>query len=1134
MVLFEIPIPFLANKVVHKIYELNPNFQQNQVDLSIRSVAIGWNYSINRPVILLKGISYSSSDYSINLSKVGFYPSISNSLRDRKLYLQKVFVEGLNFIVGNEDGHYKVALGDKNLLVNQENNQENPVAARESFFENLQTREDFKKGNYYQLIDNLKSESEILRYLNEFIIYKSSVVFISQLQRVLILDVDNLSLRRDNKQIFINLASQLTFDNDIDKFSNLSFSGSIGSNNIIVWNASLENILLANIHKYILRDNFLKDLSIDGFNGTLNLSGLFDTSQGLQEFNALASVKDGLLTYKNYISNPLRVNSISSQIAYNKNNNTLEVNDFNVIFANNNIFSSDKLGLNILLNRIDANLQYNLKDGSISANNINLFSGSNKLLVNFDYLPDAMFKLNAETSNIDVDFVKLAWPKNYLSSIRKWIVANVKAGRVDNSSFALKLSFKGDDVKIDALSGDVFLSNARTIYLKGLPEASAKNVVVKYNVDDVSITYNDGITGKIISSDGEIKFFSRPVARNSHEHFLSLNLKADSTVENALLFINNQPLNLIAAAGLIPSKFTGNAVGEVKLKYSFMNDSVFDKEINLHITDASMEDALPDVNVSGGDLNFLLNDSGLKINGIINALEEQLSLGVQVNWENHDNIIQTYSVNVNNFPIEKLNRLSFIDKKVLALVEGSMDGNFTYMKSDVGDKLTFYNDLSNASFFFDFFNYRNKVGNKLIVEGVSIFDNNRLVNIKDLKLTADDLNVNMNLNFNDKGDLSRIIFSNFYIKNIAAFKGTIDFTNDLKSFDLKGSLLNIAPVLEYARGGNTTDDASAKQDPTISADTDALPPSMDLENMNIDNNTFNESIGNIQLRLAFDKIVNNNETLNNAYLNLLWEDNFIKLLNFSARINTSRENSYMVFDDKTSILGFRISNLGSFLRLFNFSSNIRNGDFAGKVNIQKIISQQDKNKFYIASDGSFTLNNFVIGIGFSSAFGEFRGRDLFFQIDKLELQGNLMGGNMQGYIDIKNGNLDMAGQLIPLWSVNNIISNLPLLRPLFENTPIPTVGQITSINTRVRGPFNNIRYSLFTRNTQGDTLSRMDITNNESNTEAQSEETNPPQNVQPYDENPSDAADAAPQNDDSPKSSVEVQDSPSSQSNAAP
>ncbi|MDR0485088.1 MAG: DUF3971 domain-containing protein [Alphaproteobacteria bacterium] len=1120
MILFEIPIPFVAKQAVQRIYNLNPEFKQNNIELSIKSVAVGWDYGINRPVILLKGISYNSKSYSVNLNKVGFYPHFANSLRDNTLYLQKVFLEGLNFIVVDDKTGYKVTLDDKNLLIKDESNKEVSSKQKQtSFLESIKLREDFKNGRYFQLIDSLKSESQILKYLDEFIVYQSNVIFISQQKKLLMLNIDNFYLKRNPNDILINLNSNITFDNNVDKFSTLTFQGSINSNNTIKWDASLERIMLASLHEYIFKDKFINDLNLTDFEGNINLTGLYTTKKGLQDLTTTAEIKQGTISYKNYISKPLKVNSLNAKLTYNNNDNTLNINNFDIAFTNNNMFSSNKLGLNILLNRLTTNLKYNFNDSSFTASDINILSGSNKLIVNVDYLPylqneSGHLNLNAKAENIDVGFVKLAWPKNYLANIRKWIVENVAKGTVDNTSFKMSLALNKDTVQIDTLEGDVFLSDATTSYLKGLPDAVAKTVAVKYNLDETSIKYTEGTTGKITSSDGEIKFFKNK--NNPEEYLMSLDLKADTSITDALLFIDNKPLNLLEPTGLSPDKFAGRAKGDIKLKLSLEDTRIFDKNITLHLTDTSLKDALPNLDVSGGDLKFLLNDSGIKINGIISALYEQISLGAQINWENPNNIIQTYSVDINNFPIEKLNQLTFFDKDIVAMMDGYMDGNFTYYKDSSTEKLSFYQNLTNALFYIDVFNYKNKVGSKLTIEGSGLFVNNSLQEIKNLKLTADDLNVNMGLSFDKESKLDKMTFHNFYIKNKASFKGSIDFANNLKSFDLQGSLLDIAPILGYFRGNNnmyaedntaeTTENVetskrkrgiilrkeSNKVEATQEAPENATPITNNyLESVDTDDTTLSEKIGNIRLKLAFDKVLNNENSLNNIFVNLLWKDNFIQFLNFSAKINNSKESSYVVFDEKNSILGLRITNLGSFLRLFEFSSNIENGDFEGKVNIKRVVSSQDENKFYIASDGKFTLNNFSVGIGFSSSYGEFRSRDLFFQLDKLELQGNLMGGNMQGYVDIRNNTLDIHGQLIPIWSINNIISNLPILKPLFENTPIPSVGSLLTINTRIRGPFNDIKYSIFTKDVKkGEVMNSIDLNSEELRQENESESIN--------------------------------------------
>ena len=1125
LILFEIPIPFLASNIVKTIYENNKeNFDQNNIDLSIKSVSLGWNYNINRPVVIIKGISYIQDNYSVNLSKIGFYPNIKNTIKEKELYLEKIFFEGLNLIItSSEKEGYKIQIDSQ--LVLKDNNSEKqqpalvkPVKQQESFLEKLQKKDDFKKARFYQLFLDIKQEIPSLKHLNEFIIYKSNIIFINQQKRLLILDVDNLSLNEQPKDLYINIKSSLTFDNDTSRTSKLIFNGSINSNNIVKWDLSLEKMLLANFHNYVIKDSYLKDLSLEGFEGNISFKGFYNTASGLEDFNSTVDVKQGSLSYKNYISKPMDINNLSYNLFFDKKANTINIRGFNINFANNNVLDSDKLGLKILLNKLNADLKFDFKDNSLVIDKLKLFSGIHKVDLLIDYLPyspskQGYLKLNVNSDNIDIGFVKKTWPKNYLIDVRKWIIANISKGKIDKTSFKMNLALLKNSTKINKLEGDVFLSDAKLTYLKGLPIAEAKKVNIKYNMDTVSIKYNDATTGNLISNSGEVRFYNSSKIANKYESAIFLDLNVNTSVVNALLFINNKPLDLLKQTGLDTNKLSGEVSGNIKLDYLFETDEVVNKNIRLQLKDVSFIDVLPKITATNGSLNLLINDGGLKINGSASVLDEKMDTNVQVNWENSNNIIQTYSVDIKNFPIKKLYQLDFLDKSILDMAEGSIDGEFAYHKDSKTEQLSFYNDLTNALFYIDTFNYKSKVGEKLTIEGISIFKNNEMKEIRNLKLNAVDFSSSINIKFN-KAEDKTLIFNNFYIKNKANFKGSIDFSNNMKSFNLQGSFIDLSPIFSYFKGNNNmhaleevvlTNKEVAKKKRGIILRKEAkqedskeseikeeeinIPEEDEFDNIDIDDTSLSEKIGNVRLKLHFDKVVNGEESINNVSFNLLWKDNFLGLLSFYANMDSSKENSYAIFDERTSILGFRIQNTGNLLRLLDFSSQIKDGDLEGKVSLKKIISKTNKNKFYIESNGKFVINNFSAGLSFATAFGSFRGKDLYFRIDELELQGNLMGGSMKGYVDIKNRELDIYGKLIPIWSANNLLTNAPILKSLFNNVPI--AKNLIQVNSRIRGSFDDIKYSVFTRDLKkGDIINELnysklgeDINNQENSPE---------------------------------------------------
>ncbi len=1092
VVLFEIPIPFLANKVTKTIYEKN-------IDLSINSISLGWNYNINRPVVIIKGLLYNQGKYSVRLSKLGFYPSIPKLIKEKELYLEKIFVEGLNLIItsGEQEG-YNIKLNNNDIITDTYKPLETevPTKNQESFLEKIQKKDNFKKSLFYQLSLEIKKEIPTLQYLNEFIIYNSNITYVNQQKESLILEVEDLSLIEKPENIVINLKSLLILNDSENKPSKLTLNASINNKNIVEWSLSLEKVLLSNLHNHVTKDYF-KNLTLEGFEGNIDMQGFYDTKLGLQNFNSSVYVKQGSLLYEDYISIPMKINSLSYDLFYDKKEDTINMKNFNINFANNNVLSSNIIGLNLVLDRLNADLKFDFKDNSLIANKITIFSGVNKLNTSIEYLPysnkkQGYLKIESESSNLDIGFLKKNWPKKYLIEVRKWIVANISNAKIDKTSFKMNLTFSKDEASVSALEGEVFLSDAQLIYLQGLPKAQAKKVNVKYNMNDVVINYTDANTGDILSQTGEIRFFNNSKSKNTYEGAMSLNLEASSNLDEALLFINNKPLDLLKKTGLNANNLSGKVKGNIKLDYSFYSNEVFNKDIKLSLYNVSFVDVLPKIDVSGSNLNFLLNDNGLKINGTGFLFEEKIETGIQINWENKSNVIQTYSVDVKNFPIVKLQEFDFLDKTILAMVDGSIDGKFVYNKNNDEERLSFYTDLTNSLFYIDIFNYKNKQENKLILEGVSIFNNNKIQRIKDLKLYASDINVSMDIELNQEDNKS-LIFNNFFIKDKANFKGTIDYSKEMKVFNLQGSFLDLYPILSYFKGNNNmySDDnqkdiskgkeknnkkrgiilrknqkaEKEKQQEEIIKEEDIsnIISEENFENINTDDTSLSDKIGNFKLKINFDKIINRNRSINDASLNILWKDNFLVLLSFSTKIGSSKESSYALFDEKTSILGFRIQNTGDFLRLLNFSSQISGGDLEGTIDIKKIISPDSK-KFHIESNGKFVLNTFSAGINFATAYGSFRGKDLYFRVDELELQGNLMGGNMKGYVDVKNQYIDIYGKLMPIWGANNLFTNAPILKSLFDNVPV--AKNLIQVNSRINGYFDDIHYSVFSKNLQ--------------------------------------------------------------------
>jgi hypothetical protein len=159
-------------------------------------------------------------------------------------------------------------------------------------------------------------------------------------------------------------------------------------------------------------------------------------------------------------------------------------------------------------------------------------------------------------------------------------------------------------------------------------------------------------------------------------------------------------------------------------------------------------------------------------------------------------------------------------------------------------------------------------------------------------------------------------------------------------------------------------------------------------------------------------------------------------------------------------------NLGGALKLFNVSDAVIGGRvtvlgradevngrriFGGHVDGEDYIVQGAPTFARVLSVGSLSgAENLLQGKGIP--FTRLRGDYIFdggkITISEARAYGGALGINAGGTVDLRTNSMDVAGVLVPAYSINSVLGNVPVLGPLLLGSE---GGGVFGINFRVAG-----------------------------------------------------------------------------------
>jgi len=301
----------------------------------------------------------------------------------------------------------------------------------------------------------------------------------------------------------------------------------------------------------------------------------------------------------------------------------------------------------VAVDRIDFDGSAAIDDARLDINDLVVMSGNTGIRLRGAITgggESAGILLSGRIRDLSATLLKRLWPPIMAPKTRNWVNQNIRNGRVTEGEFQVNLpvdamanAMRAKRLPDRSIDLHFKMSGVTTGYFKDLPplqnaegDAWLKDNDFTLAVPRADIVLPSGKHGAIDSGSME----ARDILGAETIGKFAFNAAAD--VQAMIEFINLPDLNLIRHTGFDTSKLGGTAKVAANLEIPLIKNAPRDRVVftaHAKLSDAALKDALPKIDISGGELDLTIGGGKLaatgpvKINGVPVKLSWQRDAG---------------------------------------------------------------------------------------------------------------------------------------------------------------------------------------------------------------------------------------------------------------------------------------------------------------------------------------------------------------------------------------------------------------------------------------------------------------------------------------------------------------------------
>lgn len=400
---------------------------------------------------------------------------------------------------------------------------------------------------------------------------------------------------------------------------------------------------------------------------------------------------------------------------------------------------------------------------------------------------------HAEAINAPIDEIGTYWPHKLYPTPRKWVTTRISKGMVPHATVDVKVSgIKDGGGVLENLSGEIYFKDATVNYLPDLFIAEAVDGHATYTAKDITIHTESGKANGVDVKKGYIKLYDDDIA----PHVLAdIKLSVAGPLRNALQFIDRKPLDFAKDFDVSLDAISGNVTGDIALAFP-VHEELTMSEVGIDISatgdGVAIADVVKGLNITAGKMNLSVTEKQLLLKG--DAVFNAGAARSPISWTRDFHAEQTAPFDhiVTTFDMDKpfIEGFSGADKLQFA---GAIPASIEYKAYQNGRAdIVIKGNLMGATFTIPHASYTKPHGQPASLAGMVTLQNGTLSRIDGLKFESADVDVDGAVVFDmTSGDMTDAKISALRIGNTDIQVDTVRADNGL-NVHVTGASLDIS------------------------------------------------------------------------------------------------------------------------------------------------------------------------------------------------------------------------------------------------------------------------------------------------------------------------------------------------------
>lgn len=669
-------------------------------------------------------------------------------------------------------------------------------------------------------------------------------------------------------------------------------------------------------------------------------------------------------------------------------------------------------------------------------------------------LEDLKIVFSADIKRFSLDDLSKFWPRYLAEPAWVWCKENLYGGYAEDGQFEFVFSYSNElkSLYLSKLEGQAEVVDGNISYLEGMPAVNNVYGTAFFSSSDIDIKVDKGVSEGVVITGGNVRLYDL----DKYHNFIDINIKGNSSITDALKFIDHPPLNFAQEMGIKPEAILGEVEIVLGLNFELYED-LKPEDVNVQVKADLSRVEMPDITdgkaLTAANMAVEVNSQGFIVLG--DAEFDGIPVNIVIN--------ETFDNPVYKSKGKFILKIDEVVKKKLGIDTAILDAPYIEGYTDVTADLTIFNnnkvqldidaDLTHATIDYSFLGFKKDRGKWGKIKAKLEFENGKLINIPSFSLTKSDFNLQGKIEITAKGEVKTVDITDINGSKTSA-KAKIEFIDE----GMKNIKINIS--------GNSYDL------------TELFTKSEKTKNSTIGGGDDDWSdVPNAEIFIAVKSLWTNPKTpiknfAGSAVLkNGVGMEEAHMVGNYGTDKSIRLKLDYVPRPNGEYLLSIDSNNAGSTLRVLRLYDNMSGG-------ILKIEAKRDRNKQFVGHTQirDFSIQNTPLlaklltvasfsgmldllrgeGLSFSHFDAPFEYKNKTLYIKEAKMFGNVIGFTGNGFYRLVDKKIDVKGIISPAYSLNSLIGRIPLVGSVLAGKD----GTVFATNYSIEGSLQDPKISI--------------------------------------------------------------------------